>query len=328
MSRYHVYGLGHALLDVEYLVEDDFLTQAELTKGSMTLVNEEQQARLIAMTRSPAAKRSCGGSAANTIIGVAQLGGLACQAFRVAADEMGEFYRADMLANGVETASTPAKEGATGRCLVFITPDGERTMCTYLGVSEFFSPEDVQSQRIQDSQWLYIEGYLVTSPSAHEAALTAAGWARQAGVLRALTFSDVNMIHYFRDPMEKILALDMDLVFCNESEALAFTGQQDLSAAEKILQQTARMVCITRGAQGAIILTNMERVEVAAPQVKAINTNGAGDLFAGAFLYGITHGMELATAGKLACLASATLVTQPGARLQAEQTRGLLARLY
>lgn len=326
MPHYHVHGLGHGLLDLEYHVTDGFLAEMSLVKGSMALVDEARQSELMARVGTLAAKRSCGGSAANTVIAVAQFGGAACHAFRVAADEIGRYYLADMQANGVDTGCVPVARGVTGRCLVFITPDGERTMCTYLGVSEGFCREDIQPQQVQAAQWLYIEGYLVTAPLTLEAANHAAGLAKKNNQLCALTFSDVNMIHYFRPAMESLLAHGMALIFCNEAEALAFTRQEEWEAAKGLLRQVAPTVCITRGGKGATILTPQGELNVSAPPTQAINTNGAGDLFAGAFLYGITHGFDLEKAGNLACLAASTLVTQPGARLEAAHTRSLLSR--
>ncbi|GAB0058949.1 Ribokinase [Candidatus Magnetaquicoccaceae bacterium FCR-1] len=328
MKRHHVYGIGHALVDTEIRVTDDFLKQAGLTKGSMTLIDEARRAELLALLGDAPRHRACGGSSANTLIGVAQLGGNAFHASRVASDENGLFFTGDMRANGVANdLEKRPRTGTTGQCLVLITPDAERTMCTHLGISEFFSAEDLAPEELAASEWLYVEGYLVTSPSARHAACKAVSLAREHGVKIALTFSDASMIDYFGAGLEEIMGSGVDLIFCNQTEALRYAGSDDLEVAKAALARRAPAFGLTLGAQGAVVRLDGRDTLIPGMPVQAIDANGAGDLFAGALLYGLTHGFSPERAGRLACRASARLVTRHGARLSREETRDVLNTL-
>ncbi|MEO5377526.1 MAG: adenosine kinase [Magnetococcus sp. DMHC-6] len=320
MKTYHVYGIGHALLDMEFEVSDAFLQKMHLEKGRMTLVDLPQQEHLLKNTQTLLCKQTCGGSSANTVIGVAQFGGRAFHACKVAADEAGQFFASDMRANGVDNGlDKRMNTGTTGRCLVFITPDAERTMCTHLGISETFSIADIDESPLSMAEFLYIEGYLVTAESTLQAAIEATKIAKKHGVKTALTFSDPSMVTYFRSGLDQIIGDGLDLIFCNEHEAMQFAQTSTPEAAIPILLQKTRALVITLGARGALIHDGERLSSVAGLEVYAINTNGAGDLFAGAFLYGITHGYSFQNAARLAIKASALLVTQFGARLEPGQ---------
>ena len=326
MKSYNVYGIGHALVDMELPVDDAFLAEMGLEKGTMTLVDAARQEALLAHLTDVPPHRSCGGSAANTMIGLAQFGGRAFHACKVAADETGAFFARDMAANNVDTALDGLRgDGVTGRCLVLITPDAERTMCTNLGISETFSVDELSEEALRKAEYLYIEGYLVTSPSARAAAVEAARLARKHGVRTALTFSDTSMVNFFREGLEEMIGDGLDLLFCNESEALAFTGSPDLEKAQKRLGEVARDFGVTLGAGGAVVRKDGETIRVAGHPVQAVDSNGAGDLFAGAFLYGITNGLSLERSGDLACRAASLLVTQYGARLRPGQGARILS---
>ncbi|MBF0583789.1 MAG: adenosine kinase [Magnetococcales bacterium] len=325
MNHYDVYGIGHALVDMEIHVTDRFLTEAGLQKGSMSLVDEDFQQRLLQQVADLPQHRSCGGSSANTLIGLAQFGGRGFHACKVADDEAGHFFAQDMRLHGVENGlNQPRASGTTGRCLVFITPDAERTLCTHLGISETFSTEQIAEPILAQAEYLYIEGYLVSSPSGQTATLEAARMARKQGIKTALTFSDTSMVTYFRPGLDAIIGDGLDLLFCNESEAMVYTAASTLEQAKEQLTRIAKMVGLTLGSQGAAIYNGERWIDIPGVPVQAIDSNGAGDLFAGAFLFGITHGYALAKAGQLACRAAATLVTQAGARLQAGQAQTIL----
>ncbi|MBF0161271.1 MAG: adenosine kinase [Magnetococcales bacterium] len=325
MTHYDVYGIGHALVDVELHVPDAFLTQAGLQKGSMSLVDEAYQNRLLQQVAGLPQHRSCGGSSANTLIGLAQFGGRGFHACKVAEDEAGAFFAQDMRLHGVDNSLHLARSpGTTGRCLVFITPDAERTMCTHLGISEQFSTEQISPDILGQAEYLYIEGYLVSSPSGRAATVEAARLARQQGVKTALTFSDTSMVTYFRAGLDAIIGDGVDLLFCNESEAMAYTGSQTLAQAKQGLSTIARRVGLTLGAQGATLYDGERWMDVPGLPVQPLDSNGAGDLFAAALLFGMTHGYSLAKAGRLACHAASLLVTQSGARLKAGQARTVL----
>ncbi|MBF0153038.1 MAG: adenosine kinase [Magnetococcales bacterium] len=324
MTLYHVYGVGHALVDMELEVDDAFLERMCLEKGAMTLVDEKRQEELLSALPKAAARRSCGGSAANTVIAVAQLGGRAFHSCRVAGDEAGAFFARDLRANGVESALDPAGTGVTGRCLVFITPDAERTMCTHLGISERITPGALLPDDMAKATYLYVEGYLISSPTALETALEAVSLARKFGIRVAVTFSDVSMVRYFRSGLEALVQGGVDLIFCNENEALEFAGTQDVELAARRLRDLSRSLVVTRGGQGALIDDGSGMVAVPGRVVQPVDTNGAGDLFAGAYLYGITHGMTASEAARLACHAASVLVTRFGARLESSQAREVL----
>ncbi|MBF0358907.1 MAG: adenosine kinase [Magnetococcales bacterium] len=326
MKKYNVYGIGHALVDMEFRVDDSLLQQMELQKGAMMLVDEAQQSLLLQKVGGAAKHRSCGGSASNTMIGLAQFGGSAFHSCKVADDETGRFFAADMQRNGVENSLAGSTyPGTTGKCLVLITPDAERTMCTNLGISESFSVDNISEEHLAQAEYLYIEGYLVSAPSTCNAAVEAARMARKHGVKVAMTFSDVFMIKLFREGMDEIIGDGLDLLFCNESEALEYTGSDGIDGAALELQKVTKQYGLTLGDKGAKIYNGSEQFNLPGVPVKAIDSNGAGDLFAGTFLYGITHGMDFPQAGTLACRASSVLVTQYGARLQPDQAKKILS---
>jgi sugar/nucleoside kinase (ribokinase family) len=325
MKKYNVYGIGHALVDMEFMVEDSFLQKMELQKGAMMLVDEAQQKKLLQAVGEATMHRSCGGSASNTMIGLAQFGGRGFHSCKVAADETGQFFAADMQKNRVENSlATTSHTGTTGKCLVLITPDAERTMCTHLGISETFSVENLSQEHLAQAEYLYIEGYLVSSPSTCDAAIQAAQMARKLGVKVALTFSDIFMIKLFREGMDKIIGDGVDLLFCNEPEALEYTGKDSLEEAAKELKKISKQYGLTLGYKGATLYDGSQLYSIPGVPVKAIDSNGAGDLFAGTFLYGITNGLDFQKAGTLACKASSVLVTQYGARLQPDQASKII----
>ncbi len=329
MKRYDVYGMGAALVDTEVEVSNAFLARAGIEKGVMTLVDEARQHELLVHLQDHllGARRASGGSAANSIIATALFGGRTFFSGKVADDDNGRFYLADMQNAGVDILHTALPPGITGKCLVMITDDAERTMNTFLGISETFSHEQVYEPALRDAEYLYIEGYLVTSPSGRAAAIHARELAERHCVKTALSFSDPGIVAHFRDGLQAMIGTQVDLVFCNESEAMSWAGTQTLEAALPALRQVARGFAVTRGARGALLFDGQSLIDVPAFPVKAIDTNGAGDMFAGAFLYAITHGHGWADAGRLANRAAAQIVTHYGPRLPAATFPELLAQV-
>jgi len=332
MKRYHVYGLGAALVDTEIEVSDQDLTAMDVQKGLMTLVDEQRQQQLLDHLQGHLvhSRRACGGSAANSIIALSQFGGSAFYSCRVADDDHGRFYREDMRGAGVDCparAEGDDRSGITGKCLVLITPDAERTMNTFLGASAGLSSADLSPAAIEASDYLYLEGYLVTSPEGRAAAIAAREHAERNGVKTALSFSDPGIVAHFRDGLGAMLGNRIDLLFCNSHEALSWAQTTDLETAVAALRQIANTFAITLGADGALVFDGTQLHNIAPHKVKAVDTNGAGDMFAGAFLYGITRGLDFAAAGRLASLASATVVANYGPRLTRAQQRQLLAQL-
>ncbi len=327
MKKYHVYGIGAALVDTEIEVEDHELVSFGIEKGLMTLVDEDRQQMLMAHLEDhlTVARLTSGGSAANSIIALSCFGGKAFYSCKVADDENGRFYLADLAAAGVHYPrhhELPA--GTTGKCLVLITPDAERTMNTYLGISESLSVENLDLQALVDSQFLYVEGYLVTSATGRAAAVSACQHARENGIKVAFSLSDPGIVEHFRDGLGEIIGSGIDLLFCNREEAMNWTGQRDMDSVIENMKATAATFAITLGAEGALIYDGETLHTIAPTRVTAIDTNGAGDMFAGAFLYGITHAMSYAQAGKLASTAAAAVVAQFGPRLHISQHRGIV----
>ncbi|MCW8196210.1 adenosine kinase [Proteobacteria bacterium 005FR1] len=322
MSKYHVYGIGAALVDTEIDVSDADLERFGIQKGVMTLVDEDQQHVLMNQLSDHLvhSNRASGGSAANTIIAASYFGGKNFYSCKVADDENGEFYINDLRAAGVDYHHNGQPEkGITGKCLVMITPDAERTMSTYLGMSASLSTAELHPHIVPECQYVYIEGYLVSSPTGKAAAIKLRELAQAHGVKTSLSLSDPAMVDIFGEGLKEMVGERVDLLFCNEQEAKGFTGTDSVEHAAEALKQYANSFAITRGARGALLFDGSDMIEVAAQSVKAIDTNGAGDMFAGAFLYAITHGHSFAVAGELASAASARLVTQYGPRLPAEQ---------
>ena len=329
-KRYHVYGLGAALVDTEIEVHDGDLAALAVEKGVMTLVDAARQAEILDHLSGHLvhSKRASGGSAANTIIGIAQFGGSTFYSCKVANDDNGHFYLHDLKAAGVDCHIDKERDhGVTGKCLVLITPDAERTMNTYLGISETLSESDLSADAIAASDYVYLEGYLVTSPTGRIAAIRAREIAEQHGVKTALSFSDPGIVAYFREGLREMLGERVDLLFCNKHEALNWAETEDLEVAIAALKKIARSFAITLGADGALVYDGTNQHAIAAHKVTAVDTNGAGDMFAGAFLYGVTQGHDFATAGKLASLASATVVSAYGPRLHAARQRAILQQL-
>lgn len=328
-KQYDVYGIGNALVDIVTEVNLDFFDKNGIEKGVMTLVDEKRQHQLIHAIDMKKSKMSCGGSAANTIIGVSQFGGKGYYTCLVAQDELGKFFLMDLKRNGVDTnlTSDTCPPGITGKVLVMTTPDAERTMNTFLGISSHLSPEHLKEEALVASRYVYLEGYLVTSPTGLEAMKAAKKIAERNNVKTALTFSDPSMVKYFATQMQDVIGASVDLLFCNEEEAMIFTGTDEISSAREKLKDVARHFVITLGANGALIYDGDTFINIEPYRVKAIDTNGAGDMFAGAFLFGITHGHSYADAGKLASLASSRVVTQFGPRLEPQQAQKVLGDL-
>lgn len=328
-KKYNVFGIGNALVDIVTEVDDNFLNEHKIEKGLMTLVDEENQTRISNAINMNNSNMQCGGSAANSIIAVSQFGGSSYYSCKVANDELGHFYMKDLKANGVDSNIEGQKleEGITGKCLVMTTDDASRTMNTFLGITSNYSRAEINEAELKDAQYLYIEGYLVTSDNGLDAMKYAKQLAENNGVKTALTFSDPSMVKYFKDQMESVVGASVDLLFCNEEEAMLFTGKDNLTEAREELKKAAKRFVITLGENGAMIFDGDTFVDIEPYSVQAIDTNGAGDLFAGAFLYGITNGHSYADAGKLASLASSKVVTQFGPRLEWHQAKDILNKL-
>jgi sugar/nucleoside kinase (ribokinase family) len=327
--KYDVYGIGNALVDIVTEVDADFFEKNSVEKGTMTLVDEKRQHELMKVIDQKRSKMACGGSAGNTVIAVNQFGGSSFYSCLVARDELGRFFLEDLKRNGVETnlKFENCPEGITGKCLVMTTPDADRTLNTFLGISSFLSPSHLDEIALKDARYVYLEGYLVASPHGMEALKEAKKLAERHHVYTSLTLSDPNMVKYFSTQFQDLIGASVDLLFCNEEEAMAITSTNDMEDAREKLKQLARRFAVTLGANGALIFDGDTFIQIEPYKVRAIDTNGAGDMFAGAFLYGITHNHSHAEAGKLASLASSRVVSQFGPRLEPKQAKRVLADL-
>jgi sugar/nucleoside kinase (ribokinase family) len=317
MKTYDLYAIGNALVDAEYEVTDAQLQAMAVEKRHMTLIDADRKAALLTAVQGMHARRTGGGSAGNTVVALAQLGGKAFYSCRVADDELGAFYRQDLVANGVDTnlTHTASAAGHTGSCIVMVTPDAERSMSTFLGATADIDATSLHPADIARSKVYYMEGYLAASPTGLDAALKGRAIAKEAGVALASTLSDMSMINFCRAGLEAMLGDGLDYLFCNEEEAQVWCGSTDLDAICAQVSKLAKVVCLTRSAKGCIVLEGGTQTAVPAAQVKAIDTNGAGDMFAGAFLYAVTQGHTHTQAAWLANQAAGQVVSQYGNRL-------------
>lgn len=331
MKKYAAYAIGAALVDTEIEVTDGELGTMGVDKGMMTLVDEARQAELLGHLNDHLVRAShaSGGSAGNSMIATALFGAPTFMSCKVAADTDGDIYLADLEQSGVgHSLNDKRRDGTTGKCLVLITPDAERSMNTFLGVSETLSVDEVDPEAIKASEWVYLEGYLVTSPTGHAAAMHTRDLALQHGVRTAVSFSDPGMVAYFRDNMAAMVGEQTDLVFCNEAEALEWGRTESIEQAMDAIRTVARSFVITRGANGAIAFDGERTFEVAAHKVDAVNTNGAGDMFAGAFLYALSRGEGYERATQFAVRAAGEVVKYFGPRLKPNEYRALRQEFF
>jgi sugar/nucleoside kinase (ribokinase family) len=300
-------------------------------KGMMTLVDADRQAELMGHLEGHLVKanHASGGSAGNSMIASAQFGGPTFMSCKVANDADGDIYIADLEAAGVDHCLNGLREeGTTGKCLVLVSPDAERSMNTNLSISETLSEEQLVPEAIEQSEYLYLEGYLVTSPTGRAAAVRAREIAEKAGVKTCLSFSDPGMVEFFRDGMQEMIGKRVNLVFCNEAEAMGWGQTDNLEVAIEKMKQVADTFVITRGSEGALTFDGENLAEIPPHQVHAVDSNGAGDMFAGAFLYAISRGEDFPTAGRFASLAAGRIVANYGPRLPAADYPALRSEFF
>ncbi len=313
--RYDVLGIGNAIVDVIARAEDDFLVAQGMHKGAMALIDEARAAAIYA-AMGPATESS-GGSAANTIVGVASFGARAAFVGKVKDDELGRAFAHDIRAARVAFDVKPAGDGpSTARCYIMVTPDGERTMNTFLGAAQDLRPSDIDEKAVADAAIVYLEGYLWDPPQAKEAFVKAAGIAHQAGRRVALTLSDSFCVDRYRaEFLDLIKKGTVDIVFANEHELHSLYETGDFAVATMALQKDAKLAVVTRSAKGCVVVTP-ERIEAvpAAPVERVVDVTGAGDLFAAGFLVGLARGKDHEAAARLGALAAGEVIQHVGAR--------------
>ncbi len=313
--QYDVYGVGNALVDIQSRVTDEFLDELGFAKGIMTLVEEDVQEKVLTQLAGSSVNRCAGGSAANTVIGMADFGGAAAYAGKAGNDAIGDFFLEDMRRIGVRV-EVPQAQGRTGTCVVLITEDAQRTMLTNLGVSATLGPEDIDEPEIARAKYVYIEGYLFAADRPKAAAVKAIDLAKKHGVKVAFTVSDPFLIDLFRDEFITLIEGPVDLLFCNELEAKALTEKDDPIDCAHELHKHAENVALTLGETGSLLMHEGEAIPIEGVPVDAIDTTGAGDMYAGGVLFGITNGFSWHDAGHLASHAAARIVSQLGARME------------
>ena len=320
-AGFDVAGIGNAIVDVLAQAEDVFVSEQGLSKGTMNLIDEARADRLYG-AMGPGREVS-GGSAANTIAGVAHLGGTGAFIGKVRDDELGRIFRHDIRAAGVGFETAPAVEGApTARCLILVTPDANRTLCTFLGACLELGPEDVDESLIAAAKVSYLEGYLWDPPRAKEAFLKTAKVAHGAGRQTALTLSDPFCVDRHRAEFRALVDGHIDVLFANEEEICSLYEVDSFDAALQAVQGRCRVAALTRSEKGAVIVGDGEvHVVDAEPVERVVDTTGAGDLFAAGFLFGYTHGHSLYDCGRMGAIAAAEIISHFGARPEARLDR-------
>ncbi len=327
MTDYHVYGAGNALVDMEFEVSDEKLAELGVDKGLMTLIDEDRHHELLSKL-GDLAKQSSGGSAANTIIGCAQLGANTFYSCKVANDPTGDFYMKDLDNCNVASNLTASNReaGTTGKCIVLITPDAERSMNSHLGITQRYSKAELDLNAIKRSDYVYIEGYLVPEENARAAAINVRQAAEASNVKTSITLSDGNMVSFFKDGLLEMIGGGVDMLFCNIDEARGMLDANSIEECVTGLQKLAKQFAITRGSEGATLWDGEKVIEISAEAVTPVDSNGAGDIYAGAFMYGLTHGMPFQKCGELANACAAELITHFGARLPNDVMKSIGSR--
>jgi sugar/nucleoside kinase (ribokinase family) len=313
-SKFDVVGIGSAIVDIIGRCDDAFLKQHGCPKGNMRLVDQNTIAALYD-SMGPAIEVS-GGSVANTMVGIASFGGKSAFIGKVANDEFGKIFAHDIKASGVTFDSRPATGGApTSRSLILVTPDGERTMNTFLGVSTDLGEQELDAETIAAAKILYLEGYLFDQPQGMAAFRKAASIAAKAGRKVALSLSDAFCVDRHRDAFRDFVKNNVDILFANESEITSLYQTTSFETAAQHVKTETDLAALTRSAAGSVIISHGETIKIPVrPVTKVLDTTGAGDLYAAGFLFGLTHGTDLATAGQLGSLAAAEVISHLGAR--------------
>ena len=314
MSTAEVVGVGNAIVDVIAQVDDSFIADHELNRGSMTLIDEPRAEQLTELM--PPGLKESGGSAANTMVGVASFGQTAAYIGKVRNDALGDVFIHDIREAGVQFDVTPASSGpATARCLIQVTPDGQRTMNTFLGASSVLTTDDIDEQLVAQAKVLYCEGYLWDLEEAKQAIRHAMGIAKANGVTTSLTLSDPFAVDRHRDEWLDLIADRVDLLFGNRDEVYSLLGTDDRDHIIGRLRDMAETTCVTMGSSGSMIITPNEVLEIPVVEVdERVDTTGAGDLYAAGVLAGLAQGQSLDVAGRMGSCAAAEIITHIGAR--------------
>ena len=323
--KYDLCSIGSALVDITFQIEDDFLDRHKergISKGGMALIEKEDQENLIKELNESGKipGKACGGSATNSVVAASLFGSSCFMSCIVGDDENGRFYLEDLSSNGIGHSSNLMKsELPSGQCLVMVSNDAERTMCTNLGINSEFSSENVDEIVIKNSNFILLEGYLIASPEGFDSFKKAFDLAKKHDVNVALSLSDVFIVSSFRNELIELITTKCDLIFCNEAEAAEFSNSDKEEEIFSFFKDYTPNLLITKGAKGCVGFEEEYSFDVPGIKVDAVDTNGAGDMFAGAVINSLNEGKDLKSSAEFGCFASSKIVQNSGPRLSSEQ---------
>ena len=329
--KYDISALGNALVDTQYMVDHSFLNEIGLEADSMTLASAEEHAPIIKKLEEMGVNSvsDCGGSATNSLVAAANYGSSCHHVCRVADDVDGKKYLDSLQIAGVKHIGVSKEESdmPTGKCLIFVTPDAKRTMSSMLGISAFLGPKDIDYDAVQNSKIFYIEGYMVTSDDNFNAVISTLEHLKGKDVLKALSLSDAGIVHGFKDKFDLIESYGIDMIFCNDDEAVAFSGKENLEDAIEYYKSKSYMTAITKGADGSVVVQNGIEYLAPAEKITPVDTNGAGDMFAGSFMHAFLQGHDVEACAKFSNYASSKVVETFGPRLSSDGYAEVLNKL-
>lgn len=329
--KYDISALGNALVDTQYKVSSEFLSGVGIEADTMTLASAEEQAPIIEKLISMGSESvsDCGGSATNSLVAAANYGSNCHHVCRVADDEDGTRYLDSLRAAGVKHigVSSENSDMPTGKCLILVTPDAKRTMISMLGVSAFLGSSDIDYEVVENSKIFYIEGYMVTSDDNFNAVISTLEHLKGKDVLKALSLSDAGIVHGFKDKFDLIESYGIDMIFCNDDEAVAFSGKENLEDAIEYYKSKSYMTAVTKGADGSVVVQNGVEYLAPAEKITPVDTNGAGDMFAGSFMHAFLQGHDVEACAKFSNYASSKVVETFGPRLSSDGYAEVLNKL-
>ncbi|MDC3301570.1 adenosine kinase [Gammaproteobacteria bacterium] len=328
---YDISALGNALVDTQFMVDYDFLKEFDLEANQMVLVSAEDQKPILERLKSLnyESVSDCGGSATNSLVAASNYGSKCHHVCRVSDDKDGNMYINSLKQAGVAHIGISDRNGdlPTGKCLILVTPDAKRTMISMLGVSEFLGEEDIDYDVVESSRIFYIEGYMVTSEENFNAVISVLEHLKGKNIIKALSLADAGLVKIFKDRFDKIESYGLDMIFCNDDEAIAFSQTQSIDEAISFYKQKEYITAVTRGADGSSVVTAGKVINTAAEKIDPIDTNGAGDMFAGSFMHAYLEGSNLSQCSSFANFASSLVVTTFGPRVSSEKYSQILNKL-
>ena len=329
--KYDISALGNALVDTQYMVDHEFLGDIGLEPDSMTLASAEEHSPIIEKLENMGVESvsDCGGSATNSLVAASYYGSNCHHVCRVADDDDGKKYLDSLQKAGVKHIGF-SKEGSelpTGKCLIFVTPDAKRTMSSMLGISAHLGSKDINYDAVDNSKIFYIEGYMVTSDENFSAVTSVLENINSENTLKALSLSDAGIVNGFKDKFKQIESYGIDMIFCNDDEAIAFAETSNLEEAINFYKEQSYMIAITKGSEGSIVINGGEEIFSPAEEITPVDTNGAGDMYAGSFMHAYLNGLDLSECARFSNYASSKVVETFGPRLTAEGYENVLNKL-